>query len=88
MKNQIDNGSRFIPSFIYGTAWKEDETSRLTELALLQGFRGMADASLNCNFDRRLVGEILRSVCATVDICGVGCLVVFLLAARPGVRLF
>ena len=27
-----------VPLFLYGTAWKEDETRRLTELALQQGF--------------------------------------------------
>ena len=29
-----------IPNFIYGTAWKEDETQRLTELAIETGFTG------------------------------------------------
>ena len=30
-----------VPRFFYGTAWKEDETARLTALALGQGFRGI-----------------------------------------------
>jgi hypothetical protein len=30
-----------VPRFLYGTAWKEDETRRLTTLALEQGFRGI-----------------------------------------------
>ncbi|MGE5054778.1 MAG: aldo/keto reductase, partial [Acidobacteriota bacterium] len=33
------------PSFIYGTAWKEDRTAALTELALRAGFRGIDTAN-------------------------------------------
>jgi len=31
-----------VPRFFYGTAWKEDETARLTALALGQGMRWKA----------------------------------------------
>ena len=34
-----------VPRFFYGTAWKEDETARLTALALGQGFRGIDTAN-------------------------------------------
>jgi hypothetical protein len=34
-----------VPRFLYGTAWKEDETRRLTALALRQGFRGIDTAN-------------------------------------------
>ena len=34
-----------VPRFLYGTAWKEDETQRLAELALEQGFRGIDTAN-------------------------------------------
>jgi len=34
-----------IPKFIYGTAWKEDETERLTRLALDNGFRAIDTAN-------------------------------------------
>src|SRR4030095_2785247 len=30
-----------VPTFVYGTAWKEDATARLTRLALDAGFRGI-----------------------------------------------
>jgi len=30
-----------IPDFLYGTAWKEDRTPALTELALRTGFRAI-----------------------------------------------
>ncbi len=34
-------GGQRLPDFLYGTAWKEDRTSTLTELALRTGFRGI-----------------------------------------------
>src|SRR5438067_9794440 len=34
-----------IPDFLYGTAWKEDRTAALTELALRMGFRGVDTAN-------------------------------------------
>src|ERR1700761_2184899 len=34
-----------VPRFLYGTAWKEDQTQRLTELAVQQGFRGIDTAN-------------------------------------------
>ena len=32
-RTMVIDGVR-VPRFLYGTAWKEDETQRLTELAL------------------------------------------------------
>jgi diketogulonate reductase-like aldo/keto reductase len=34
-----------LPDFLYGTAWKEDRTPALTELALRMGFRGIDTAN-------------------------------------------
>jgi diketogulonate reductase-like aldo/keto reductase len=34
-----------IPTFLYGTAWKEDETERLVRLAIEIGFRGIDTAN-------------------------------------------
>ena len=34
-----------VPTFIYGTAWKEDDTARLTHRALDAGFRGIDTAN-------------------------------------------
>ena len=34
-----------VPDFLYGTAWKEDRTPTLTELALRAGFRGIDTAN-------------------------------------------
>ncbi len=45
-----------VPSFLYGTAWKEEETRRLTELALQQGFRGIDTANQRRHYDEAAVG--------------------------------
>ena len=43
-----------VPSFVYGTAWKELETERLTRLALEAGFRGIDTANQRRHyFERR-----------------------------------
>jgi diketogulonate reductase-like aldo/keto reductase len=34
-----------VPTFIYGTAWKEDDTGRLVRMALDAGFRGIDTAN-------------------------------------------
>src|SRR5438445_13149898 len=34
-----------LPDFLYGTAWKQDRTQSLTELALRMGFRGIDTAN-------------------------------------------
>ena len=53
-----------VPSFLYGTAWKEQETQRLTELALRQGFRGIDTANHRRHYDEAAVG---RAVAAAVE---------------------
>jgi diketogulonate reductase-like aldo/keto reductase len=52
-----------VPRFLYGTAWKEDETQRLTELALRQGFRGIDTANQRKHYHEAGVG---RAVAAAV----------------------
>lgn len=44
------------PSFLYGTAWKEDETERLTLLAIEQGFRGIDTANQRKHYFEAGVG--------------------------------
>jgi diketogulonate reductase-like aldo/keto reductase len=48
------------PRFIYGTAWKEQETTRLTQLALTQGFRAIDTANQRKHYHEAAVGEALR----------------------------
>jgi diketogulonate reductase-like aldo/keto reductase len=45
-----------IPDFLYGTAWKEDRTQALTELALRMGFRGIDTANQRRHYFEAGVG--------------------------------
>jgi diketogulonate reductase-like aldo/keto reductase len=53
-----------VPRFLYGTAWKEDDTQRLTELALEQGFRGIDTANQRRHYHEAAVG---RGVAAALE---------------------
>jgi diketogulonate reductase-like aldo/keto reductase len=50
-----------IPSFLYGTAWKEDRTAALTELALRTGFRAIDTAHQRKHYFEAAVGEGLAA---------------------------
>ena len=50
-----------VPDFLYGTAWKEDRTVALTELALRMGFRGMDTANQRRHYFEAGVGEGLAA---------------------------
>src|ERR1700721_4846042 len=49
-----------IPDFLYGTAWKQDRTATLTELALHAGFRAVDTANQRRHYNEAGVGEGLR----------------------------
>ena len=55
-RNMMIDGVR-VPRFLYGTAWKEDETARLTALALGQGFRGIDTANQRKHYHEAGVGR-------------------------------
>jgi len=46
-----------VPDFLYGTAWKEDRTPALTELALRMGFRGIDTANQRRHYFEAGVGQ-------------------------------
>jgi diketogulonate reductase-like aldo/keto reductase len=46
-----------VPRFLYGTAWKADETARLTALALGRGFRGIDTANQRKHYHEAGVGR-------------------------------
>ena len=46
-----------LPLMLYGTAWKENETQRLTLLALQQGFRGVDTANQRKHYYEEGVGK-------------------------------
>lgn len=49
------------PAFLYGTAWKEDRTASLTELALRAGFRGIDTANQRKHYFESAVGDGLAA---------------------------
>src|SRR5262245_61300216 len=54
-----------VPRFLYGTAWKEDRTQPLTELALHQGFRGLDTANQRRHYHEAAVGQAVAASVAS-----------------------
>jgi diketogulonate reductase-like aldo/keto reductase len=50
-----------VPRFLYGTAWKEDQTQRLTSLALQVGFRDIDTANQRRHYDEAAVGQAIAA---------------------------
>ncbi len=50
-----------VPDFLYGTAWKENRTAALTELALRTGFRAIDTANQRKHYHEAGVGEALAA---------------------------
>jgi diketogulonate reductase-like aldo/keto reductase len=58
-------GAVRVPGFVYGTAWKETDTERLTRLALEAGFRGVDTANQRRHYHEAGVGAaIARAIAA------------------------
>lgn len=57
-------GGAEVPGFLYGTAWKEQETGRLTRLALEAGFRGIDTANQRRHYFEAGVGAAVRAAIA------------------------
>lgn len=55
--NQVE-----LPSFMYGTAWKKDETARLVELAVGSGFTAIDTANQLVHYHEAQVGEALLAL--------------------------
>jgi diketogulonate reductase-like aldo/keto reductase len=58
----MSNARPSIPGFLYGTAWKEDRTSALTELAIRSGFRAIDTANQRRHYFEAGVGQALAAV--------------------------
>lgn len=54
-----------IPDFLYGTAWKEERTPALVELALRSGFRGIDTANQRRHYLEEGVGQGLAAACVS-----------------------
>ncbi|HEX4073569.1 MAG TPA: aldo/keto reductase [Planctomycetaceae bacterium] len=50
-----------VPRFLYGTAWKEEQTRPLTELALREKFRGIDTANQRRHYHEAAVGEAIKA---------------------------
>ena len=61
MNNSLPHSHLPLPDFLYGTAWKEDRTSALTELALRMGFRGIDTANQRRHYFEEGVGQGLAA---------------------------
>src|SRR5882724_1683923 len=53
------------PTFLYGTAWKEDDTALLTRMAIDAGFRGIDTANQRRHYNEAAVGEALTDALAS-----------------------
>lgn len=51
-----------LPSFMYGTAWKKEATTRLVQLAVASGFRAIDTANQPVHYQEALVGEALKTL--------------------------
>src|SRR5438552_3529040 len=51
-----------IPSFMYGTAWKKEATTRLVQLAVTAGFRAIDTANQLIHYQEALVGQALQTL--------------------------
>jgi diketogulonate reductase-like aldo/keto reductase len=51
-----------VPPFLYGTAWKEDRTGELTELAIRTGFRGIDTANQRRHYYEAGAGHALAAL--------------------------
>lgn len=51
-----------IPSFMYGTAWKEGDTARLVQLAISSGFKAIDTANQIIHYHEAQVGEALLAL--------------------------
>jgi diketogulonate reductase-like aldo/keto reductase len=50
------------PSFLYGTAWKDERTAQLTRLAVEAGFRGIDTANQRRHYFEQGVGDALEAL--------------------------
>ena len=60
-QNDAVPSDRPVPDFLYGTAWKEDRTAALTELAVRAGFRGIDTANQRRHYVEAGVGQGLAA---------------------------
>jgi len=60
----MTTATKDVPAFLYGTAWKEEETRRLVRLALEAGFRGIDTANQRKHYHEVAVGQGIQDAVA------------------------
>ena len=65
MKRARDVHGISVPAFIYGTAWKEEQTEELTARALAAGFLGIDTANQRRHYFEAGVGSAVAAAIAT-----------------------
>lgn len=62
MRKYVAGNGVEVPFFIYGTAWKKDDTARLVKLAAACGFTGIDTANQPVHYNEVQVGDALRAL--------------------------
>jgi diketogulonate reductase-like aldo/keto reductase len=65
LAREIDVRGFRVPTFFYGTAWKEAETERLTSQALALGFRAIDTANQRRHYVEAAVGDAVHAAIAS-----------------------
>jgi diketogulonate reductase-like aldo/keto reductase len=65
LAREIDVRGVRVPRFFYGTAWKEDDTERLTSQALGLGFRAIDTANQRKHYVEAAVGAAVQAAMAS-----------------------
>lgn len=61
---RLAGGPADLPAFLYGTAWKEEDTERLVRLAIEAGFRGIDTANQRKHYYEAAAGAAIASAIA------------------------
>lgn len=64
LRPALDSTPTMIPVFLYGTAWKKDQTADLVYTAVNTGFRGIDTAAQPRHYQEHLVGDGIRRAIA------------------------
>ncbi len=68
IKRSIRHRGVKVPTFLYGTAWKENQTEALTRRAISCGFLGIDTANQRRHYDEAAVGEAIQKTLAEGDL--------------------
>lgn len=64
LRPAVDSSRTSIPVFIYGTAWKKEQSADLVHTAVNAGFRAIDTAAQPRHYQEDLVGDGIRRAIA------------------------